>query len=175
MRDRVEVLRHVSVDHLGVPGAQRPVHFLDSLQRRPTRPIAIGRGFQVRFEDRLQDQQGSGLNHTVPDRGNAEWPLPSSARLRNQHPPHRLGAVRLRAQRLLHSGQPPLQTCGFDVLERHAVHPGRPAVLLGERVGVGEDVRPIHLVVQQIETVGRFLLGLGVQRLLEPPELRWSC
>jgi hypothetical protein len=40
---------------------------------------------------------------------------------------------------------------------------------------VGEDVRPIHLVVQQIETVGRFLLGLGVQRLLEPPELGWSC
>src|SRR3989442_5221262 len=48
-------------------------------------------------------------------------------------------------------------------------------MLLGERVGVGEDVHPIHLVVQQIETVDWFLLGLGVQRLLEPPELGWSC
>ena len=33
----------------------------------------------------------------------------------------------------------------------------------------------VHLVVQQVEAIGRFLLGLGVQRLLEPPELRWSC
>jgi hypothetical protein len=40
----------------------------DSLQRRPTRPIAIARGFQVRFEDRLQDQQGTGLHHAVPVR-----------------------------------------------------------------------------------------------------------
>jgi hypothetical protein len=32
-----------------------------------------------------------------------------------------------------------------------------------------------HLVVQQVEAIGRFLLGLGVRRLLEPPELRWSC
>jgi hypothetical protein len=47
-------------------------------------------------------------------------------------------------------------------------------MLLTERVGVSEDVRPIHLVVEQVEAVGRFLLGLGVQRLLESLELRWS-
>ena len=33
----------------------------------------------------------------------------------------------------------------------------------------------VHLVVEQVEAIGRFLLGLGVQRLLESPELRWSC
>jgi hypothetical protein len=48
-------------------------------------------------------------------------------------------------------------------------------MLLTERMGVGEDVRSIHLVVEQIEPIGRFLLGLGVQRLLESPELWWSC
>src|SRR5262249_17170242 len=44
-----------------------------------------------------------------------------------------------------------------------------------ERVGVGQDVHPIHLVVQQVKAIGSFLLGLGVERLLEPPELRWRC
>ncbi len=38
-----------------------------------------------------------------------------------------------------------------------------------------QDVHAIHLVVQQVETVGGLLLGLGVQRLLEPPELQWRC
>ncbi len=175
MRDRIEILRYVAVDHLGMPGTQRPVHLLDSLPRRPARPVAIGRGFQVRFENRLQDQQGGGLNHAVPDPGNSEWPLASSARLRNQHPPHRLGTVRPRTQRLPHGGQPSLHPCGLDVLERHPVHARRPPVPLGKRVGVGKDVRPRHLVVQQVEAIGRFLLGLGVERLVEPPELRWSC
>jgi hypothetical protein len=32
----------------------------------------------------------------------------------------------------------------------------------------------MHLVVEQVEAIGRFLLGLGVQRLLESLELRWS-
>src|SRR5262249_23302742 len=159
----------------GVPSTQRPVHLLDGLQRRPARPIAIRRGFHVRFEDRLQNQQGGGLNHPIPNHGNAEWPLPNAARLRNQHPPHRLGTVRLCPQRLLYGGQPLLQTCRFDVLERHAVHTRCPTVLLGERISVSEGVRPIHLVVQQVEAIGRFLLGLGVQRLSEPPELGWSC
>src|SRR5262245_39654290 len=53
--------------------------------------------------------------------------------------------------------------------------PGPPTVLFGEGVGIGEDVRPMHLVVQQVEAIGRFLLGLGVYRLLEPPELCWRC
>jgi hypothetical protein len=48
-------------------------------------------------------------------------------------------------------------------------------MLLTERIRVSEDVRPIHLVVEQVETIGWFLLGLGVQRLLESLELRWSC
>jgi hypothetical protein len=167
VRDRIEILRYVAVDHLGMPGAQRPVHLLDRLQRRPARPIAVGRGFQVRFENRLQDQQGGGLNHAIPDHRNSEWSFPT-ARLRNQHPPHWLGTVRPRPQRLPHGGQPPLHPGCFDVFERHAVHARRPTSLLAERVGMSQDVRSIHLVVQQVEAVGRFLLGLGVQRLLEP-------
>src|SRR5712692_1133817 len=96
-------------------------------------------------------------------------------RLRNQHPPHWLWTVRLSSQPLLHCGQPSLPPLSLDVLERHPVHARRPAVLLAERIGVSEDVRPIHLVVEQVETIRRILLGLGVQRLLESPELRWSC
>src|SRR2546426_6231097 len=87
----------VTLENLGVPGAQHPVHFLDGLEPRPTRPISIGHGFQVRFEERLQDQQGSGLDHAIPDHANSEWPLPSSARLGNQHPLYCLRPVRLRS------------------------------------------------------------------------------
>src|SRR6202051_4892646 len=89
VRNRVEVARHVSVDHLGMPRLPRPVHLLNRLQRRPPRSIAIGRGLQIRFEYRLQDQQGRGLHHPVPNDRDPQWPLPAS-RLRNQHPPHRL-------------------------------------------------------------------------------------
>jgi hypothetical protein len=111
------------------------MHLLDGLQRRPTRPIAIGRGFQVRVEDRLQDQQGGGLHHAIPDHGDSEWPLPSPTWLRHQHPPHWLGTLRLRPHRLPHGGQPPLPPGCLDVLERYAVHARRPPVLLAERVG----------------------------------------
>jgi hypothetical protein len=62
--------------------------------------------------------------------------------------PHRLRTVRLSSQRLLHCGQPPLQPGSFDVLERHPVHTRRSTMLLAERVGVSEDIRPIHLVVE---------------------------
>ena len=38
-----------------------------------------------------------------------------------------------------------------------------------------QDVQSGHLIVQEVEAVGRLLLGLGVERLLEPPELLWRC
>src|SRR4029077_1530720 len=100
---------------------------------------------------------------------------PPPPRLRNPPPPPRLRAVRLRAQRLRDGGQPWCPPCCFDGLERRPVHPRRPPVLLAERIGMGQHIRPRHLVIQQIEAIGRRLLGLGVQRLLEPPELRGSC
>ncbi len=175
VRDRVEIARQIRVNHRGVPGAQRPVHFLNRLRGRAPRPVAIGRGLQVRFEDRLQDQQSGGLDHPVLDRGNTKWPVSDPARLGDQHPPHRVRTVRLGAQRLLHCGQPPLYPGRLDVRERHPVHAGRAPLLLAEGVGMGQDVPPVHLVVQEVEAVGRRLLGLGVQRLLEPPELLWSC
>ena len=55
MRNRVEVARQIRVNHLGVPGAQRPVHYLDGFQRRAPRSVAIGRGLQLCLEDRQQE------------------------------------------------------------------------------------------------------------------------
>src|SRR6185503_385995 len=80
-----------------------------------------------------------------------------------------------RLQRLLHCGQPPRLPCRLDPLERLPVHARGAPTLLAERVGVRQDVGPIDLVVQQVEAIGRVLLGLGVQRLLESPELVWRC
>lgn len=50
MRDRVEILRQVGVDDVGMSPAQQPVRFLDGIDRAPTRPIAVSTVFEVRLE-----------------------------------------------------------------------------------------------------------------------------
>ena len=108
MRDRVEVLGQISVDHVGVAPADQPVHFLDRVHRPARGPVAIGIVLEVRLEDRLQHELGGGLNHPIPDRRNAERTL-AATRLRDHHPPHRLGPVRLRDQFLAQARQPCFQ------------------------------------------------------------------
>src|SRR5438128_2572781 len=101
----VEVLRQIGIDHIRVAPAQQPVHFLDRVRPTAAGPIAICAVFQVRFKDRLQHQLGGGLNHPVPDRGDAERTF-SAARLRDHHPSHRSRAIRLRDQFLSQTRQP---------------------------------------------------------------------
>ena len=59
--------------------------------------------------------------------------------------------------------------------ERHPVHARRPTVRTAESVRVFEDVRPPHLVVQEVEPELRLTLGLDVQLPLKRPDLFWSC
>ena len=92
MRNRIEILRQVGVHHIGEPLAQQSVHRLDRIDAAAARSVAIGSGFEVRLEDRLQHQFRSGLHHAVPDRRDAKWPL-AAAGLRDHHPSHRLGLV----------------------------------------------------------------------------------
>ena len=89
MRNRVEILRQIGVHHIGIAAAEQRVHFLDRVGPAPPWPVAIGRGIEVRLEDRLQHQLGGGLHHPVPDRRDAERPL-AAAGLWDHHPPHRL-------------------------------------------------------------------------------------
>jgi Reverse transcriptase (RNA-dependent DNA polymerase) len=72
MRDRVEIFRQISVNHVGVAPANQPVRFLDRIDRAAARAIAIGIVLEVRLEDRLKHDLGGSLGHPIPDRRDAE-------------------------------------------------------------------------------------------------------
>ena len=92
MRNRIEVLGEVGVHHVGVTPADVPVHFLDRVHCPTSRAVAVGIVLEVRLEDRFQHQLGGGLNHPIPDRRDAERAF-AAARLRDRHPPNRIGPI----------------------------------------------------------------------------------
>src|SRR4051812_1569940 len=169
VRDRVEVFRQISIDHVGVAPADVPVHVLDRVGSAPSRAVALGTVLEVRLEDRPQHQLGGGLNHPVPNGRDAERPL-AAPRLGDHHPPHRRGPVRLRDEVSAQACQPLLQPVRLDPLKRVPVHPRRAPVGAGERVGVTQDVRAMDLVVEQVEAEGRLRLRLEIQLSLEGPD-----
>ncbi len=57
-----------------------------------------------------------------------------------------------------------------QIIECHPVHPWRSSVGTGEGIGVGEDVRPTDLVVQNVEAEGRLRLRLAVKLSLKAPD-----
>jgi hypothetical protein len=146
------------------------MHLLDCVRSAPSRTVSIGTGIEVRLEDRLQHQLGGGLHHPVPDRRNAERPLTATG-LRDHHPSHRLGPVRLRTQIIPETGKPPFQPCRLDHRERHPVHPGRTLVRACQVVGVTENILAINLVVEQVEAERRFRLRLEIKLPLKPPDV----
>ena len=81
------------------------MRFLDRIDRATTRSIAISTVLEVRLEDRLQYDLGGGLNDPAADSGNSERTL-TSPWLRDHHPPHRIGPVRLRNEFLTQARQP---------------------------------------------------------------------
>ena len=51
----VKVSRQVGVHHIGEPLAEQSVHHLDRVNTTAARAVAIGCGFEVRLDDRLND------------------------------------------------------------------------------------------------------------------------
>jgi len=77
--------------------------------------------------------------------------------------------------------QPSLSSIRLDVLEGLAVDSCCSAIGLAAFIGEGQNIFPVHLVVQRVETnVGRFL-RFGVQRRLQriikgrPFEVGFEC
>ena len=125
MRDGIEILAQIGVDHVGVTLPEQDQHRLDRIARAASRPVAERRRIQIRLEDRLQYQFRGGLHHPVPYRRDTEWPLPAAG-LWDHHPPHRLAPVRLRTHLLAQPGEPVLQARRFDPVGGGEVH-GVPA------------------------------------------------
>ena len=147
---------------VGVAAAEQRVHLLDRVRPAALRPIAVGRGVEIRLEDRLQHQLGGGLHHPVPDRRDAERPL-AAAGLRDHHPSHRRWPVGLLRQVLPDPGEPLLPACRLDHRERHPVHARCALVGARQVVGVAQDVRATDLVVEQVEAERRLGLRLEIE------------
>ncbi len=174
MRDRIEVAGQIGVDHVGVTPANMPVHFLDRVHRPARGTVAVGIVLEVSLEDRFQHDLGGGLDHPIPDRRNAERSL-ASIRLRDHHPPHRIGPVCLRDQFLTQARQPALQARRFDRRECHSIHTRRTRIGAGQRIGMAQNVFTINLVVEQIEAEGRLRLRLAIQLSLKAPDRIRCC
>jgi hypothetical protein len=95
----------------------------------------------------------------------------AAPRLRDHHPPHRRGPVRLQAEFLAQARQPCFQALRFDLSESHPVHAGRTRIGAGQPVGVAQDVLPANLVVEQVEAECRFRLRLTIELSLKVPDL----
>src|SRR5215510_4862773 len=162
----------MGVHHVGVAPAEQRMHRLDRVGPAPPRSIAMGRGIEIRLEDRLQHKLGGALHHAVPNCRNPEWSL-AATRLRDHYPPHRCRPVRLRDELVSDLGEPLLQPRRLDHRERDPVHTWCACVRTGKLIGVGQDVLAINLVVEQIEAVRRFRLRLAIQLPLKPPDAIW--
>ena len=164
MRNRIEVAGQVRVHHLMMPPAHQPLHFPHRLLRVALRTVGILLRGQVRLEDRIQHQHRRRLHHPVAYRRNPQrtlLPIP----LRYPHPPHRRGTVGLLPQLPRQLPKPLPHTPRLDALERLAVHTRSPARSAAAFEGVGQHVRPVHLVVELVEAKLRFRLRFRMQRL----------
>src|ERR1019366_442851 len=175
VRNRIEVAFQIRVIHRLIPGLHMPAYLLQRLMGRPARTEPIGAILEIRFEDRLQDQQGRHLHHSVAHRRNPE---------RTQFPirfwyvdaPYRCRRVGLGAQRLLEFVQKSLHAGfrRFDLFDLDAIHPGRAFVGSHPFPCRFQHIAPIDPVVQHIKPELRFLLGLLTQLLSQQREFIWQ-
>src|SRR5262245_13503773 len=149
-----------------------PMHILDCVRRPASGAVAVRIILEVGLKDGFQHELGGGLNHAIPDSGNAERTL-ASPLLRYHHPLHRIGPVRLRDQFLAQACQPCLQAPFLDLLEAHPVHTRSPRIAACELVSVQQDVLATDLVVEHIEAEGRLRLRLAIELPLKAPDFIW--
>src|SRR5450631_1298039 len=152
-----------------------PVHILDCIYRPASGTIAIRSVLEVGLEDRLQHDLGGALDGPVTDGRNAERTPASAIALRDHHPPHRIGPIRLRDQFLAQARQPCFQTLLLDLREGHSVHTRSPRIGAGQPVGMTQNVLAANLVVEHIEAEGRLRLRLAIELPLKAPDLLRCC
>src|SRR5450759_2229828 len=142
---------------------------------RPARTEPIGAILEIRFEDRLQDQQGRHLDHPVAHRRYAQRPqLP--IRFWYVDAPYRCRRVGLGAKRLLDFVQKSLHTGfrRFDFFDLYAVHPGRAPIGSHPFPSRFQHIAPIDPIVQSVKPELRLLLGLLAQLLSQQREFVWG-
>ena len=92
-------------------------------------------------------------------------------RLRDRHPPHRIGPIGLRHEFLAQARQPRLHARRVNLLEGRPVHPRRARIGAGQRIGVPKDVVAADLVVEDVEAESGLRLRLTIELSLKVPDL----
>ena len=149
-----------------------PVHVLDCIRRPASGAVSVRIVLEVGLEDWFQHDLGGSLNHAITDRRNTERTL-ASPMLRDHHPPHRIGPVRLQDQFLAQACQPPLQAPLLDLLKGHSVNARSTRIGAGHPVGMLQNVLTTDLVVEHVEAESRLRLRLAIQLPLKVPDLIW--
>src|ERR1019366_6612119 len=157
-----------------IPCVQQFIYFLDRILRTLPRPIPVSIRLQLRFPDGFQHQLRSSLRHPVPYRRYPERTL-AAAGLWDHHPPHRLWSIRLVPQFLSEAIHPLCQPSGLDVREALPIHSRRASIGSRQSVSMGQNIFPVHLVIELIETESRLVLRLAIQLDLKFPYLTRRC
>src|ERR1019366_4652122 len=175
VRNRIKVAFQIRVIHRLIPGLDMPAYLLQRLMSRAPRTEPIGAILEICFEDRLQDQQGRHLYHSVAHRRYAQRPQ-FPIRLRYVDAPYRCRRVGFGAQRLLEFVQKSLHTGfrRFNLFDLDAIHPRRALVGSHPFPCRFQHIAPIDPVVQHIKPELRFLLGLLTQLLSQQREFIWA-
>jgi hypothetical protein len=164
--NRVEVGAEVDVEHLRVALGQGAGDVVHGLVRVLLRPEAVRARLEVRLEERLEHQDRGGLDHPVPDRRDAERPLAPTP-LGDGHTPDGVGPVGVRPEFLGQMREERTDPARLHGGDRDAIRTSGAAVRPHQGPGMTQDVRPVHLVVEEVEPEGGLRLGLAVELPLE--------
>jgi hypothetical protein len=149
------------------PVDRRPDRLQSVVGRQPgTEPVAGGQ--EVGFVDRLEHGLRRRHHHPIGHTRNAERPeLAWSARLRDVNPPQRPRPVGPGAQPRSELVEEIAHPAGHDVVDRHAIDAGRPAVGTDLAPSPPEHVAAGDLVVKGMEAAILVLLSAAVEHALE--------
>src|SRR5436309_6536385 len=166
LRNRIEVPFQVRVIHRLIPGLHLPAYLLQRLVGRASRPEPIGAVFDTCFKDRLQNQQGRRLHHTISHRRYPQRPqLPIG--FRYVDPSYRLRRIAVSTQQFLYVLQKSWYSLdgGLNLFDGHPIHAR--CALISSHLGpcVRQHIHPIDPVIQGIKPELRFLLGFVAQLL----------
>jgi len=150
MRDAVEVALEVGINHERVAVRYQLSHLAQCIPAAASRPKAVARRSEHRFEDRLECELHRRLDDAVLDRGNSQRPGPTIT-LRDLDPPDRLRPVTPVPQCRRKLGQIQLRT-PFKPLDALTIH--------ARRTFIGRDSLPSriqrvggeHLIHQTVPT-----------------------
>ena len=173
VRDGVEVLREIRVNYIREPSLKMLVHLTNRVLCRLLRPVCVCVVCEIRFEDRLQYDFGCCLDDSITNRRDPQRAF-TSVCLRYVHAADCLRLVRPGLEFLLQLGQKLAYALLLDLCKGHPVNPWRATIVSGLVVRRCQDVIATDLVVEDIETVFRLLLGLSVKLSLKVPNLLWS-